>query len=82
MQKDNKLYEKIKLICGPLARTWIKLWIFITFLPNKLGNNDQIVGQTLPNIDFPSIMCPTFFLTFHWVTVRDIWLGKNNPNTG
>ena len=35
----------------PLARTRIKLWIFISFLPNKLGNNDRIAGQDLPNID-------------------------------
>ena len=34
-----------------LTRTWIKLWIFITFLPNKLGNNDRIAGRNLPNID-------------------------------
>ena len=34
-----------------LARTRIKLWIFISFLPNKLGNNDRIAGQDLPNID-------------------------------
>ena len=29
----------------------VKLWIFISFLPNKLGNNDRIAGQNLPNIN-------------------------------
>ena len=34
-----------------LARTRIRLWLFIIYLPNKLGNNDRIAEQNLPNID-------------------------------
>ena len=33
-----------------LARSRIKLGIFISFLPNKLGNNNRIAGQNLTNI--------------------------------
>ena len=49
-QTDNNEIYVYKIVRISLARTRIKLWIFISFLPNKLGNNDALLDKICPTL--------------------------------
>ena len=52
----------VKLNVSFLHGPEYKLWIFISFLPHKLGNNIRIAGQNLPNINIFLIIFDQAFI--------------------